>query len=382
MKIDQNGLDKNCEISVTWDQGFWCSTFQGPILADLLYALWPSSWWWPWFRGFWYSGSRHSVSPPLAIHQNLHEMYILESGSLECLAFKDVGIVLSFLYVYSWFHSAWLMVSIDTLTVLTCLSRSNPSQSALLSYLPADGNLSGPFVAFKGNYVIFWCIEPSLNTQRAVSWSAAHLQGLWSTFIMISPPQLPVALLLQVALCLAAATNISIDDQDPLFHYYGSWQRITTNLNSAGVNLDMDGGHMLTYTAGSSATITYTCAYFFQINPVIGSSQRFSSHISFFLFLFLLDSEIDRLNERLTTVASVYFLSTLWPYSVSTDYAIDGNTPITIDMQDHSAPATSGGNATVASGVVGQWTSSVNQEHTILVTIPPGGTYAVVDMFM
>jgi phage-related minor tail protein len=52
-------------------------------------------------------------------------------------------------------------------------------------------------------------------------------------------------------------------------------------------------------------------------------------------------------------------------------------------MQDHSVPVTAtGGNATVASGVVAWYTGTANQEHTILVTIPPGGDYAVVDMFM
>jgi hypothetical protein len=54
-----------------------------------------------------------------------------------------------------------------------------------------------------------------------------------------------------------------------------------------------------------------------------------------------------------------------------------------VDMQDHSLPTEStNDNATVASGVVGQWTSTANQEHTIHVTIPNGGQYAVVDMFM
>ena len=87
--------------------------------------------------------------------------------------------------------------------------------------------------------------------------------------------------------------------------------------------------------------------------------------------------------KHLFTVASVYFYATLWPYAVSTDYGIDNNPPLTIDMQDHSVPATSGGgNATVASGVVGKWTSNVNQEHTIHITIPPGGQFAVVDLFV
>ena len=140
---------------------------------------------------------------------------------------------------------------------------------------------------FQRKGVIFWYIEPSLNnTLRAVSWSSGIWQGLWSTFIiMIFPPLLPVALLLQAALCLAsAATNYSVDDQDPRFKYSGSWERITTNLNSAGGNLDIEGGHMLAYAAGSSATITYTCAYLSKGNSIIKSSQP----ITFPPFLFFL----------------------------------------------------------------------------------------------
>ena len=97
-------------------------------------------------------------------------------------------------------------------------------------------------------------------------------QGLWSTFIiMIFPPHFLVTLLLQAALCIAGATNFSIDDQDSLFHYtpFSNWERITQNFNKAGGNLDKDGGHMLTYAAGSSATITYTCAYLLKVNSII-----------------------------------------------------------------------------------------------------------------
>ena len=110
------------------------------------------------------------------------------------------------------------------------------------------------------------------------------------TNIMMFPPHLPVALVLQGALCLvaSAATNYSVDDQDPLFQYFGSWQRITTNLNSAGGNLDDNGGHMLTYTVGSSATITYTCACSLKVNSKFKSSQSIPFHLTFFFFpLFL-----------------------------------------------------------------------------------------------
>ena len=84
---------------------------------------------------------------------------------------------------------------------------------------------------------------------------------------MVSPPHLSVPLLLLAVLCLvvSAATNYSVDDQDPLFRYSGpGWERNTQNLNiSTGANLDKDGGHMLATSPSSSATITYTCAYLY-----------------------------------------------------------------------------------------------------------------------
>ena len=90
-----------------------------------------------------------------------------------------------------------------------------------------------------------------------------------------------VTLLFEAALCLvasAAATNYSVDDQDPLFQYFGSWQNITGNL-------DEDGGHRLTTTPGSFATITYTCAYFYSM--IIRNSLLipFPPFLSFLLFL-------------------------------------------------------------------------------------------------
>ena len=51
-------------------------------------------------------------------------------------------------------------------------------------------------------------------------------------------------------------------------------------------------------------------------------------------------------------------------------------------MQDHSPKVKKGGNGTIASNVVGKWTSNENQEHTILITIPNNATFAVIDMFV
>ncbi|KAF8801568.1 hypothetical protein BYT27DRAFT_7341887 [Phlegmacium glaucopus] len=149
-------------------------------------------------------------------------------------------------------------------------------------------------------------------------------------------PNLPVVLAFQIACFVTlgcTARNISIDDQDPLFVYTGTWQRLPDD-----VGMDQMGGHMLAESPDAFATITYT-------------------------------------------FASVYFLSPLWPYKVTTEYGIDGSEPIKIDLQDYSRNSSNNGVATVASNVVGQWLSTVNKQHTIRISVPPGDKYAVVDMF-
>ena len=199
---------------------------------------------------------------------------------------------------------------------------------------------------------------------------------------MISPPHL-VALLLAAHLVASAATNHSVDDLDPLFKYSVGWEINTQNLNiSTGANMDKDGSHHLASSPGLSATITYTCAYFSKVNSMIIVPNRFPCHLSLFSLYFTIASEIVGLNEHLFTVASVYFLACLWPYPVSTNYAIDGNPPMTIDMEDHAPTINTGGNASVASNVLGWWISNANQEHTIHITVPAGAQYSVVDMFM
>ena len=55
---------------------------------------------------------------------------------------------------------------------------------------------------------------------------------------------------------------------------------------------------------------------------------------------------------------------------------------MTIDMEDHSSTIEKGGSPTVASHVIGKWTSAANKKHTIHITVPAGAKYSVVDMFM
>ena len=51
-------------------------------------------------------------------------------------------------------------------------------------------------------------------------------------------------------------------------------------------------------------------------------------------------------------------------------------------MEDPAPTINTGGNASVASHILGQWTSATNQQHTIHITVPAGANYSVVDMFM
>ena len=54
---------------------------------------------------------------------------------------------------------------------------------------------------------------------------------------------------------------------------------------------------MLTYTAGSTATITYTCACLLKVNSKIFKKFPTDSHPPYFYFLstFFFDSEVDGL---------------------------------------------------------------------------------------
>ena len=155
--------------------------------------------------------------------------------------------------------------------------------------------------------------------------------------------------------------QVSVDFQNPLFRYSGNWTKITP----ADDTLDADGGHMVTALPNASATITYTCAYLLKT-------------------YFPSDTWTD-LKVFFSTVVNVYFVSALWPYQVATNYAIDGNPPIYVDMQDHSvAPGAGGESPTKAAGVVGSWISNAttNQSHTIHITVPPNQEFAIVNQFM
>ncbi|KDR77605.1 hypothetical protein GALMADRAFT_209907 [Galerina marginata CBS 339.88] len=122
-----------------------------------------------------------------------------------------------------------------------------------------------------------------------------------------------------------ALTNITIDDQDPLIHYYpahSDWGQISESA-------DAGGGHMLTSHEG----------------------------------------------------VSMHFMSPLWPYRVTTALQFDDKTPVILDLQDHSVPHGSG-QATASSRVVKSFIGTKSTKHTLRVSIPPGDEFAIVDMLI
>ncbi|KAJ3501496.1 hypothetical protein NLJ89_g9309 [Agrocybe chaxingu] len=128
--------------------------------------------------------------------------------------------------------------------------------------------------------------------------------------------------------------NVTVDDTSPLITYTpdASWTVITGDL-------DAGGSHRLTLDNSASATITYT-------------------------------------------FASFYFMSVKWPYRVTTLLTIDDQQTMIVDLQDHTVPDVGSGGGTVRSSVVAQHQGTMNMEHTIRVSIPPGDLYAVVDTFI
>ena len=193
--------------------------------------------------------------------------------------------------------------------------------------------------------------------------------------------------LLLAALCVvvSAAKKYTIDDQDKRIKYHGNWERITNNLNfTTGANIDYKGGHMLATSPNSSATMTFYCAYLLKVNSMITKNfQPIPFPPFFLLFLFLILSGIDGLNEIFFSVSTAYFVACLWPYDVSANVNVDGKGASLVDMQDYDSPKfITGGNASVASQIIGSWEWDSNKERTIEITVPPGANFAVLDAFM
>ena len=79
---------------------------------------------------------------------------------------------------------------------------------------------------------------------------------------------------------------------------------------------------------------------------------------------------------------AIYFLSPLWPYTVTTAISLDSGPSTLVSLVDHSRPSTNGGPETVQSQVVWSATGLANTQHNLLMFMGPGQSYAVVDALM
>jgi len=129
-----------------------------------------------------------------------------------------------------------------------------------------------------------------------------------------------------------ALTNISVDDTSSMVGYIGVWTSHTSSL-------DFGGGHVLCQTRGCLATFSFTGV-------------------------------------------AVYFLSPLWPYAVSVELNLDDGAGVTIDLTDPLATPTSGGPETAPWRPVWGATGLSNSSHSLVVSMPIDGNFAVVDGFI
>lgn len=86
----------------------------------------------------------------------------------------------------------------------------------------------------------------------------------------------------------------------------------------------------------------------------------------------------------MTLGVDVYYFSPLWPYKVGVDITVDSETPDFVDLLDPSYAGreiSPGNPETIPSRVMWQKTGLSNTIHTVVVSMPPGGQFVVVDGF-
>ncbi|KAG6874227.1 hypothetical protein C0995_003773 [Termitomyces sp. Mi166 len=140
------------------------------------------------------------------------------------------------------------------------------------------------------------------------------------------------AVLLAAIPCILCRHNVTVDDQNPAIVYNprSNWSP------SANSSLDAGGAHMLTQDPVATATFKFTGV-------------------------------------------AVYYMAPLWPYRVTTALSLDSGPVVLLDLVDHSRPDVGQGPETVQSHVI--WSSGElsNTQHTLVISVGAGQSYAVVD---
>ncbi|KAJ2931064.1 hypothetical protein H1R20_g6055, partial [Candolleomyces eurysporus] len=144
-------------------------------------------------------------------------------------------------------------------------------------------------------------------------------------------------LLLQLWLVLVfAQREVRVDDDSPEIQYNppASWTQYD-------VASDLDAGGFHTYTGETAATATFS---------FIGTG--------------------------------IAFMAPRWQDSIGVRLTLDGGVPQDIDLTDGTGEVAAGGPATVASAIVWQELDLPNEQHILVISVPPGMVTAVVDMLI
>ena len=151
---------------------------------------------------------------------------------------------------------------------------------------------------------------------------------------------------------------MTIDDNDPSIIYQPptSWSESVFDV------LDAGGRHRVTSDSSATASFTFTGSFFFVYQSFL--------NISSIVFFFLLFRAIG---------VAIYFYSPLWTFSVTTQVALDDLPPVLLDLRAYRRPFEDNGPEVVRSSVVWSQTGLANTQHTLLVSVGDGQTFAIMD---
>lgn len=79
---------------------------------------------------------------------------------------------------------------------------------------------------------------------------------------------------------------------------------------------------------------------------------------------------------------AIYYEAAAWPYPVSANISLDGDSGTFVDLHDYSSTQANQGSA--SSGATTHWyrTGLKNSSHTVVISLPNNATYAVMDTLM
>ncbi|KAF8828061.1 hypothetical protein F5879DRAFT_38355 [Lentinula edodes] len=124
--------------------------------------------------------------------------------------------------------------------------------------------------------------------------------------------------------------NVTVDDSDGSISYSTGW-----SVSSGSNSLDYGGYHHLSDSKTATASFTFTGI-------------------------------------------AVYIMAPLWPYAVGAQAGVDGSSPVSIDMQDHTHTS-DGGSEDVASAVLWGMDGLSNSSHTLQISFWDSEEYIALD---